>query len=128
MFRFAFGKRGGLFEFQAAFFTVAPQQPSHRFGVRGKIRQCLLDRHRELYKLLAVLVVRRPLLRLLPQLFNGIVIRGIRRQGMVGDPIAMGRQKCLGRGARVITGTIVNQKQMLSGWLHNPLQEGWVIV
>ena len=27
MFRFAFGKLGGLFEFQAAFFAVAPKQP-----------------------------------------------------------------------------------------------------
>ena len=27
MFRFAFGKLGGLFEFQAAFFAVEPKQP-----------------------------------------------------------------------------------------------------
>ena len=61
-----FWNLGSLFEFQAAFFAVAPKQSAHRFRMRGKIRQCFLDRHRQLHKFLEVLVVGRPLLRLLP--------------------------------------------------------------
>src|SRR2546428_1500685 len=42
MFRFAFGKLGGLLEFQTAFFAVASKQPEHRFWMRGKIGQRVL--------------------------------------------------------------------------------------
>lgn len=61
-----FWNLGSLFEFQAAFFAVAPKQSAHRFRMRGKIRQCFLDRHRQIHKFLEVFVVGSPLLRLLP--------------------------------------------------------------
>jgi hypothetical protein len=75
MFRFAFGKLGSLFEFQAAFFTVAPKQSEHRVRMRSKVGQRLVDRRGQRRKFLEVLIVGRPLLRLLPQIFNRIVIR-----------------------------------------------------
>ena len=56
MFRFAFGKLGGLLEFQTAFFAVASKQPKYCVGMRGKIRQRFLDRDSQLRKLLEVLV------------------------------------------------------------------------
>src|SRR5438132_12786069 len=42
---------------------------------------------------------------------------------MLCDPLAMRRQKRLGRGARVITSAIVDQKQVLWGVRHDHLQE-----
>src|SRR5712691_7758257 len=42
---------------------------------------------------------------------------------MLRDPIAMRRQKRLGRGARVITSAIVDQKQVLGSLRHDHLQE-----
>ena len=83
--------------------------------MRSKIRQGLVHRDDHRGKFLEVLVVGCPFFRLAPEVFNGIVIRRIRRQGMLGDPRAMGRQKGLRRCTGVITGAIVDQKQMLRG-------------
>ena len=91
--------------------------------MRSKIGQRFVDRNCQCEKFLEVFVVRRPLFRLLPQIFNGIVIRGIRRQRMFGDPIAMRCQKGLSRGARVIPGAIVNQKDVRGRLRQDHLQK-----
>src|SRR6516162_6436706 len=61
--------------------------------MHSKIGQCFLDRDRQLDKFSEVLVVCRPLFRLLPQVFNRIVVRRIRRQGLHRDSSAVGLQK-----------------------------------
>src|SRR5512145_2594075 len=123
MFRFAFGKLGSLSEFQAAFLTVAPKQPEHRVGMRSKVGQRLVDRRGQRRKFLEVLIVRRPLFRLLPQIFNRIVIRRIRWQRIRREPLAVGRQKLLGRLAGMIPCSIMNEKQVLRGMSHDHGQE-----
>src|SRR4030095_11865738 len=62
-----------------------------------RIRQGLVHRYRQQRKFLEVLVMGRSLLCLLPEVFNGIVVWRIRRQGLHGAAIAMGCQKRLGR-------------------------------
>src|SRR5262245_53942194 len=94
----------------------------------GKIRQRFLDRDRQLRKLFEVLVVRCPLLHLLPQVCNRIVIRRIRWQGLCRNAVAMGCQKRLGRCTGVIPSTLMDQKQMLRGWRHDQLQECLVML
>src|SRR5438132_7911977 len=123
MFRFAFGNLGGLFEFQTALFTVEPKESQDRFGMCGKIRQRFLYRYRQFGKLLEVLVVRRPLFRLLPQIFNRIIVRRIRRQRVLCDPIGMHSKKLLGRLAAVIPCPIMDEKEVLGGLRHDRLQE-----
>jgi hypothetical protein len=96
MFRFAFGNLSGHLEVQTAFLLVASKQAQHLVSMRRKIGQRFLYRPDQYRKFLEILVMRPPLFRLLPQIFNRIVIRGIRWQPMGCDPLAMGREK-LGR-------------------------------
>ena len=96
--------------------------------MRGKISQGLVYRYRQCGKLLKVLVVGRALLGVFPQVFNGVVIRRIRRQRIHGDPLAMALQKLLGRLAGVIPRPIVDQKQGCGGLLEDHLQERLVTV
>src|SRR5262249_45800991 len=74
-------------------------------------------------KFLEELVMGRSFLRLLPHVCNRIVVRCIRRQRLHGETIAMGCQKSLGGGTRVIPCPIMDQKQGLRGLLHDPQQE-----
>src|SRR5713101_6236816 len=113
MFRFAFGHLGGFLEFQTALFAVEPKESQDRFGMSGKIRQRFLYRYRQRSKLLEVLVVRCPLFRLLPQIFNGIVVRRIRWQWMHRETIGMRGKKLLSRLAAVIPCPIMDEKEML---------------
>ena len=76
--------------------------------MRSKKGQRFVYRHRQRSKFLEVLVMGRPLLRLLPEVFNRIVIWRIRRQGLHGDPSAVGVQTLLGGLARVILCPIMN--------------------
>ena len=59
------------------------------------------------------------LLRLLPQVFDLIVIRGIRGQRMFRDPLALGLEKLRGRLAGVIPCPIMDQKQVCAGLPHD---------
>src|SRR4030095_2648753 len=100
------------------------------YGVRmrRKICQGLIHRHRQRRKFLEVLVMGRSLLRLLPQVFNRIVVRRIRRQRLYGDTIAMGCQKSLGCCTGVVPCPIMDEKQGLRGLHHEHLQEPLVTV
>jgi hypothetical protein len=126
MFRFAFRNLSSLFEFQAAFFTVAPKQPSYLCGMCGKIRQGLVHRACQRGKRLAVLGVRRPLFGLLPQVCNRMVIRRIRGQRMGCEAITMGQHKRWRRGAGVITGASMDHQEMRLGLIKHPLHEALV--
>ena len=112
MFRFAFGKLGGLLEVQTAFLLVASKQAKHLIGMRRKIGQRFLYRYDQRRKFLAILVMGPALLRLFPQIFNRIVIRGIRWQRMDADALAMGLEKLRRRLAGVIACPIMNQKEI----------------
>src|SRR5882724_4877367 len=83
--------------------------------MRRKICQGLVHRDDHRRTFLEVLVVGCPFFRLAPEVCNGVVIRRIRRQRMLSDPLATGRQKGLRRGTGVRTGAIVDQKQMRRG-------------
>ena len=85
---------GSLVEFQAAFFAVASKQPEHRFRMTSKMRQRFIYRYHQRRKLLEVLVVRRLLFRLLPQVFNRIIVRRIRRQRMPREAVGMRGKNC----------------------------------
>src|SRR5438445_3124930 len=61
-----------LLEFQTAFFTITTKKSEHCIGMRRTIRQGLVNRDRYLGKFFAVLVVRRPLFRLPPQVCKRI--------------------------------------------------------
>jgi hypothetical protein len=52
-----------------------------------------------------------------------MVIRRIRWQRIFREAIAMGQHKRLHRGAGVITGALIDQKQVLHGLCHDPLLE-----
>jgi hypothetical protein len=69
--------------------------------------------------------MRCPLFGLLPQIGDRIVIRRIRRQGLHGDPMAMGCQKRLGRCPGVIPCSFMAEKPLWPGLLpahlHEPL-------
>ena len=123
MFRFAFGNLCGLLEVQFALLAVASKETEHLVCMRRKIGQRFLDRHDQRRKFLEVLVMGSPLLCLLPQVFNGIVIRRIRRQRMGRDPVAMGREKLFGCLAGVIPCPIMDQKQVLAGLSHDHVQK-----
>ena len=123
MFRFAFGHLGGLFEFQTAFFAIASKQPQHCVWMRGKIGQSFVDRDRQRDKFLEVLIVRRPLLRLLPQIFNRMVLWRIRRQGMCREAFGMRGKKLLGRLAGVIPCPIMDAQQGRGGLRQDHGQE-----
>ena len=83
--------------------------------MRGKIRQGLIHRYRQQRKFLAVLVMGRSLLCLLPQVFNWIVVWRIRRQRMHRDALGMLGQKWRGRLAGMIPRPIMDEKQVLRG-------------
>ena len=87
--------------------------------MRGKRRERFVYRGCQHGKSLEVLVMGRPLLCLLPQICNRMVIRRIRWQGLRRDARAMGGQKRLGRCAGVIPSAIVDQQQMLRGVRHH---------
>jgi len=78
----------------------------------GTRRQGLVHRHRQRRKFLEVLIMGGPFLRLLPPIFNWVVVRRIGRQRIGRDPLAMGRQKWLGCLARVLPRSILAQKQV----------------
>jgi hypothetical protein len=111
MFRSAFGHLGGLCEFQTAFFAVASKQPEHRVGMRGKRGQRFVDCDRQRDKFLEVLMVRCPLLRLLPQICNRIVVWRRRRQGMCREARGMRGKKLFGRLAGVISCPIMDEQE-----------------
>src|SRR5216684_3466459 len=91
--------------------------------MRSKICQGLVHRDDHRSKFLEVLVVGCPFFRRAPEVCHGGVIRRIRRQRMLGDPLAMGRQKGLRRCTGVLTGAIVDQKQMWRGLRQDRLEE-----
>src|SRR5215813_9576213 len=91
--------------------------------MRSKKGQRFVSRHCQRRKFLAVLVMGRPLLRLLPEVCNRIVIWRIRRQRLHGDPSAVDVQKWLGGLARVILCPIMNEKQVLGGLGQNHRQK-----
>lgn len=93
MFRFAFGNLSGYLEVQPAFLLVASKQAQHLVGMPRKIGQRLFDGPDQDRKFWEILVMRSPLFRLLPQVFDRIVIRRIRRQWMSRDPLAMGDER-----------------------------------
>src|SRR5215475_3321041 len=91
--------------------------------MRSEKGQRFVYRYRQRRKFPEVLVMGRPLIRLLPEVFNRIVIWRIRRQGLHCDPSAVGVQKLLGGLARVILCPIMNDKQVLDGLGHNHRQK-----
>jgi hypothetical protein len=91
--------------------------------MRRKRGQRVLYRHHQRRTFLELLVMRPALLRLLPQVFARSIIRGIRRQGRGGAPLARSRKQLLGGLARVIPGPILEQHQGLAGLSHAPLQK-----
>src|SRR5882672_7011906 len=96
--------------------------------MRSKIRQGLLHRDRQQRKFLAVLVMGRSLLGLLPQVFNGIVVWRIRRQRMHCKALGMLGQKWHGRLAGMIPRPIMDEKQVLRGVGQDGAQERLVTV
>jgi hypothetical protein len=68
--------------------------------MRGLGGHRCVDRHGQRRPSLAVLLVGRPLLRLLPPICHRMVIRRIRGQRIRGEPRAVGRQQWLSRRAR----------------------------
>ena len=116
-----------LIELQTAFLLIASKEAQHLVGMRRKIGQRFLYRPDQDRKFREILVMGPPLFRLLPQVFNRIVIRGIRRQRMGCNPLAMGLEKLLGRLTGVIPGPIMNQKQVLAGLPHDHLQKRLVL-
>jgi hypothetical protein len=91
--------------------------------MRGTIRQRFVHRDRQRSKFLEVLVMGRPLFRLLPQVFNRIVVRRIRWQRMPRDTIGIGGKKLLGRLAGMLPCPIMDAKQMLLGLGQDRLHE-----
>jgi hypothetical protein len=112
-----------LIELQTAFLLIASKEAKHLVGMRRKIGQRFLYRPNQYRKFREILVMRPALLRLLPRVFDRIVIRGIRRQRMGGHSLAMDLKKLLGRLTGVIPSPIMNQKQVFAGLSHDHLQK-----
>src|SRR5262245_20274129 len=96
--------------------------------MRGKVRQSLLHRYRQQRKFLEVRVMRRSLLGLLPQVFNGIVVGRIRRQRMDGEALGMLGQKLPGRLAGMVPRSIMDEKQGRRGLRQDGAPERLVTV
>ena len=110
-------------ECQTVVLAVAPKEPSHRVGMRGKIRQRFLDRDRERGTLFEGLVVGRSLLRWLPQGRKRVLIRRRRWPGIRWDASLRRRDKGRGRGTRVLPGPSVDRQHVLRGLRHAQRQE-----
>ena len=125
MFRFAFGKLGGLLACYAACFALQPKEAHHRFGRRGTRRPCLVSRGGQPSTCRAGLVMGRPLLCLLPQICHRMAIRRIRWQGFCRAARALRCHNRVRRGAGVIPRALGAQQQRRRGVRHAHRSKRW---
>jgi hypothetical protein len=125
MFRFAFGKLGGLLACSTAFFAVASKPPEPRVRLRGTRGQRGVDRHRQRAQCLEVLLVRHPRFRLLPPLGHRLVVWRRRGPGRRREPLAMGRPQVRGRLAGGRAGSLGPQPPRRRGWRPAHRHDGW---